>query len=261
MSLFKDMFGVEKPILGMVHLLALPGSPAYEGSMSKIYDQALEEALDLQKGGVHALIIENAGDTPFLPTLETEQVAALAALAAFIRQRTKLPLGVDAVFSDYKASLACAVTAGGSFVRIPAFVDRLDTFSGVLEPAAAWAIRYRRKLDAENIKIFADIQVKYTRRIVPAPLEESAVHAASAGADALIVTGTHSGSATPLEAIRAAKKSVTLPILVGSGLNAENIKEQLGLAEGAIVGTHLKTQGKIDINKVVALMKAYGEFE
>lgn len=253
MSWFNDFFGTNKPILGMVHLLPLPNTPYYQGDLDNIYDLALHDALALLEGGVHGIIIENTGDRPFTPKLETEQVACLAALAGYIQQKISIPLGIDAVFSDYKASLACALAARGTFIRIPTFVDRVDSYSGVLEPCAAWAMRYRKQLNAEHIKILADIQVKYTRKVVPAPLEESALYAVASGADALIVTGTQSGNETPIDTIKLVKKSVTIPVIVGSGLNESNIKEQFTHADGAIVGTYLKTAGKIDKNKVIAL--------
>lgn len=261
MSRFHEIFQDRKAIIGMVHLLPLPGSAGFGGDMDAIYQQALYDAKALEEGGVSALMIENFGDVPYARSLSLEQSAALAALAAAVKGATKLPIGIDAAFCDYKSALACAKASRADFVRLAVFVDTVECFAGILEPCCSEALRYRKQLDAEDILIFADIQVKHTHMLVPnIDITESAHVAVSCGADAIIVTGAATGMETPLETVKKVKNAVSCPVIIGSGAKAENIREQMAVADGAIVGSSLKKGNvvthEVDINKVQELMKA-----
>ncbi len=244
----------------MVHLLPLPGTPLYNGNMEEIYSSALRDTRTLEEGGVTALMIENFGDMPYKKTLEIEQVAAMAAVSSVIKQHTDLPIGIDAAFCDYKAAFSVALAAKADFVRLAVFVDTVESFNGIMEPCSADALYYRKAIGAEHIAILADVQVKHTHMLVPnVPIEESAKVAVSCMADAIIVTGTHTGSETPLEAVKRVKAVVDVPVVVGSGVSSKNIHEQLSIADGAIVGTSLKTSNDpfspIDFEKVKSLVE------
>lgn len=255
MSFKTEIFKTEKPIIGMVHLLALPGTPNFNGDINEIYKKAISEAKALEEGGANGIMVENDGDMPFSINLEIEQTAALAALTAVVKEHVNIPVGVDAAFSDYKSALACAKAARADFVRIPVFIDTVVSFSGTMHPCADQALRYRKKINAEEIMILADIQVKYTNLLVPnTPIEQSASFAEISGADAIIVTGTHTGGETPIETVKKVKDVVKIPVFIGSGTKKENAKEQLDIADGAIVGSSLKTDGKIDVKKVKEFM-------
>ncbi|MGF7058003.1 BtpA/SgcQ family protein [Brassicibacter mesophilus] len=254
-SLFED----KKAIIGMVHLLPLPGTPGFDGNMDKVYQQALADAKALEEGGVTALMVENAGDAPYGRTLDLAQSTALAAIAAVVKLNTNLPVGIDAAFCDYQSALACAKASGADFIRLAVFVDTVEFFGGIMEPCARDAMYYRKQIQAEKVKIFADVQVKHSHMLIPnIPIEESAKVAVSCGADAIIVTGTHTGGETPIEAVQRVKKAVRVPVIVGSGIKTSNIKEQMGIADGAIVGSSLKIDGvvsnPVDKNKVIELM-------
>lgn len=259
MSKFNDLFKDNKAIIGMVHLLALPGSPAFDGDVDKIYEQALYDTKALEEGGVSAIMVENFGDMPYGKELSLEQSTALAALSAVVKQNTKLPIGIDAAFCDYKSALACAKAAGADFVRLAVFVDTVECFAGILEPCCSQALAYRKQIQAEDIMIFADVQVKHTHMMVSnVPIEESAAVAVSCGADVVIVTGVHTGGETPIEAVERVKKAVNCPVIVGSGANINNIKSQMQIADGAIVGSSIKqgnkVANKVDVDKVKELI-------
>lgn len=255
MSWFKEVFGCEKVIIGMVHLLALPGTPNFNGDMNKVYEKALQDAKALVDGGVHAIMIENDGDAPFAEKLQIEQATALSAVSAVIKEKFNLPIGIDAAFSDYKSALACAKAAKADFVRIAVFVDTVISFPGILKPCCAEALRYRKYIDAQEVKILADVQVKYTHMLQEKiTIEESATWAQACGADGIIVTGSHTGGETPIEAVERVKKIVKVPVVIGSGFSTDNATQQLQIADGAIVGSSLKTSGIIDKEKVVELM-------
>lgn len=255
MSWHKKLFNTESPIIGMVHLKALPGSANFDGDMDKIYEAAIADAKALEAGGVSGIMVENDGDLPYSHMLSTEQTAALAALTAVIKQNVNVPVGVDAAFSDYESAIACAKAARANFVRIPVFVDTVVSFNGIMEACSHKALKFRSDIKANEVRILADIQVKYTKLLNPSiTLEESAKWAQIAGADAVIVTGSHTGGETPIEAVKRAKKATALPIFIGSGVSTENVALQLSIATGAIVGSSLKSNGAIDEVKVKELM-------
>lgn len=248
----------QKPIIGMVHLKALPATAGFSGDMGPVYEQALADARRLLDGGVGALLVENDGDQPYESKLSTPQVAALAAVASRLRGTFDVPLGISAAFNDYEAALSIAKAVGAGFVRIPVFVDTVVAFCGVIGPAAPMAVKLRSRLQAGEVQILADVQVKYTKMLLPAiTIEESAKMAQSCGADAIIVTGVSSGDVPPIDAVKRVKQAVAAPVLIGSGIARENVQEQLAIADGAIVGTTFKRDGRIDEEKVRDFMRAY----
>lgn len=257
MSGVENMLSKGKFLVGMVHLLPLPGSAGFRGDMKEVYDRALEDAKALADNGIEALMVENFSDDPYGKQLSIEQTTALAAVTAVVKRETGLPVGIDAAFCDYRAALAGAKAAMADFVRLAVFVDTVECFAGVLEPCCSEAVPYRRSIGGESIKIFADVQVKHTHMLVKGiDITESAQVAQSCGADAVIVTGLTTGSETPIETVKRVKAAVSCPVIIGSGLNASNVKEQLSIADGAIVGSSLKTGGKIDGAKVRELVES-----
>ncbi len=243
-----DFLGTGKRfVIGMVHCLALPGMPGFCGDMKKVIDQAVSDGITLEKSGMDAIIVENMGDNPFGVVLDTEQACALAVVSAHVSAAVKIPIGIDAAMNDYKTSLSIAKAVDGGFVRIPVFVDTVEFFGGIIKPCARETMIFRKNLGAEGIKILADIQVKHTHMVLPhITIEDSAKAAESCGADAIIVTGTHFGVETPIEIIQRVRKVTKLPLIAGSGVKITNIKDQLAIADGAIVGTSLKEGGMLD---------------
>lgn len=228
-------------IIGMVHTLPLPGTPNYKNNLDDVVKRAVREAKTLFEAGVDGIMVENMLDLPFAETLDIEQVTALTRIATSIREVTGLPLGINAAFNDYKAALAIAKTVNAQFVRIPVFVDTMVYAGGIIYPCAREAMQYRKGMNATDIAIFADIQVKHAYSLTSSmPIEESAVNAAMNGADVVIVTGASTGKETPLDLIKAVKAKVDIPVFIGSGVDQENIVSQLKVADGAIVGSSLK---------------------
>ena len=258
-----DLFS-KKCIIGMVHCPALPGTKNYGGNMKDVIDRAVADAKTLSDAGVDALIVENFNDFPMTNYLQMEQVAALAAVAQAVKEVISIPMGIDAAFTDTKASIAIAVATGADFIRIPVFVDTVITADGIAYPSAGEAIRYRRMLGGENIKFIADIQTKHTHMLSKdVTIEESAELAEESGADAIIVTGQHTGAATPIDVIEKVRKVTKLPVLVGSGFSVKNAEEQLAVIDGAIVGSAFKEGGiisnPVDYDKTVAVMDKVNE--
>ena len=249
------LFTTSKPIIGVVHLLALPGTPKYGGDRDAIIERALQEVHILQQGCVDGIIIENFNDIPFVKGLITrEQFGLMASIITLARKETDLPLGVNVHFNDWEAEIALAYSCRAQFVRIEAYVNAVVTTSGIVEPCCAEVTRYRELLGSNQpIEILADIHPKYSKNLVSYTLQESAKMAQLALADSIIVTGETTGVETPLADLKTVKDTVDLPVLAGSGTNLQNVQETLAVADGVIVGSAFKEDG--DTRNMVSLEK------
>jgi len=258
---FNSLFATSKPVIGVIHLLPLPGSPKFEGNLDVIIERALEEVQILSLGGVNGVIIENFHDVPFLKKeISKEQFGLMASIITLARKEINLPLGVNVHFNDWNAEIALAYSCKAQFVRIEGFIDTIITASGIVEPCCAEAMRYRKSLNSnQSIAIWADIHPKYSKNLISYSLQESAKIAQEALADSIIVTGATTGVETPLSDLKEVKKSVNLPILAGSGTNLGNVKNILEIADGVIVGSAFKiggnTQNMVSLEKVTEFMK------
>ena len=261
----EELFKVNKPIIGMVHLRPLPGSPFHPGSVEEVYDAALKDAEALYSGGVDGFIVENFNDVPFLKgEVGPEVVASMSIIVRDIVRRYGLPTGVNVLRNDGIAALAIAHAAGAHFIRINAYVDTLVTDQGIIEPCAAQVLRYR-KLLSSGVKILADVLCKHAHPLAPLRLEEAVANAIDRGrADAIVITGERTGSSPNLLDVRRAKEAASsTPVFVGSGLRPDNVLEYLKYADGGIVGTWFKREGdvrnEVDPERVKELMKRVRE--
>ncbi|MEM0083123.1 MAG: BtpA/SgcQ family protein [Candidatus Nezhaarchaeales archaeon] len=244
MNVVEELFQVEKAVIGVVHLPPLPGSPKYDGEdVSFIIESALRDARTLRDGGVDGVIIENFWDMPYRRcSVGPSTVASMAVIAKEVAREIDIPVGVNVLRNDVVAALAIAKVAGGSFIRVNAYVEVIVTDQGVLEPCARRVQMAKKVYRAESIKIFADVHVKHGAPLVQRPIEIVAEEALSRGlADAIILTGPSIGTPPSLEEVR--KVRAKLPeasIIIGSGCNPENIDELFKLADAAIVGSYFK---------------------
>lgn len=245
-------FRDDRPILiGMVHLLPLPGSPRYGGTMQTVLDAALADAAALVEGGVDAVMVENFGDVPFFAR-SAPPVALSAITAAVVKvQQTlpaSLPLGVNVLRNDGRAAVAIAAATGASFVRINVLCGARVTDQGVIEGDAANVLRDRRNLGAD-IQIWADVDVKHSAPLARRPLSEEVADTVNRGlADALIVSGGGTGLPTDPAKVREVCETVCdrVPVLVGSGANPDSARDLLIHASGLIAGTWVKQEGRVD---------------
>jgi len=244
---FYRLFPDRKPVIAMLHLLPLPGSPAYGGDLGVIYERAEWEAHTLVEAGVDALIVENFGDEPYqIGEPPSEQLALMAAVTHQIVRSVEIPVGVNVQFNAWQTEMAIAHTCEADFVRVEVFVDTVVCAQGIVQPCSAQIMRCRKTLGAHQVGIWANLQTKYTTNIVPQTITQSAEDAYSAGADALIVTGGATGQATPLDDVKQVREVVELPVLVGSGTRIDNVSQVLETADGAIVGSSLKEGGRAE---------------
>jgi len=267
LSSLVDMFGVYKPVIGMVHLWPLPGSPGYAGyGMNDILDYARRDAEALIEGGVDGLVVENMWDLPYYagtnPRLES--VVAQGVAARKIKEMAGMPVGVNVIHNGWLAELSIAVAAGLDFIRVCILTGARLWDTGDFDTGcAADLLRRRKELDAEHVKLFADVDKKHSVPFPGIDLETHIEWTEFYRPDALIVSGRMTGDAPDLDKVRRAREAATRPILMGSGTTAENIAAFLQYADGAIVGTSLKIDGvmenPIDAERVRRYVEAVKE--
>ncbi len=238
-----------KPVIGMVHLKALAGSPGYGGDPAAVLEAALGDAQALAAGGVDAVMLENFWDVPFYPaSVPAATVAQVTAVALELRRRLDLPLGVNVLRNDGLAALAAAHAAGADFIRVNVLIAARLTDQGIVHGIAHDLLRERRSLGAERIRILADVRVKHSAPLGDYPLAEEVEDTLlRGGADAVVVSGTGTGKGTDPEEVRRVKAAAgEAPVLVGSGVTAATVSEFREAADGFIVGTALKRDGRVD---------------
>jgi len=249
-------------LIGVIHLRPLPGSPRWQGNLEKVIATAVADARAYEHGGAHALFIENFGDVPFTKTnVGPETVAAMAAAGRAIRAAVKLPIGFNVLRNDARAALALCAACNGTFIRVNVHTGAMLTDQGLIEGNAYETLRYRQQLCPQT-KIFADVLVKHAVPLGDWSIEDAARDTLERGlADALIISGVGTGMAADLSEVERVRRACpSAKILLGSGVTFANIRDFLPLADGFIVATSLKRDGKIsnpvDPKRVRALASA-----
>lgn len=258
----RHLWPARKPLIGMVHLLPLPGSPRWGASMGAVIHQALADADALASGGMDGILVENFLDAPFYAAdVPAETVAAMSRVVAAVVERSPVPVGVNVLRNDAHAALGIAVATGASFIRVNVHTGVMWTDQGVIRGRAADTLRQRARL-GEDIAILADVLVKHATPPPGLEPEQAAADTWTRGlADALVVTGSGTGRPTDLKTLAPTRRGATdAPILVGSGVTVETVAATLAVADGAIVGTSLTRASRagsgVDVEKVRALVSA-----
>jgi membrane complex biogenesis BtpA family protein len=230
----------------MIHLLPLPGSPAYSGSMSQVVDTALADAAILVDAGFPALMIENFGDAPFYPSaVLPETVAAMTAAIARIGEATEVPLGVNVLRNDAMSALGIAAATGADLIRVNVLTGMMYTDQGPIVGMAADVVRKRAFL-CPNVEIWADVMVKHA---TPPPGSDAGQSARDTvergGADAIIVSGAGTGTMLDLDQASVIRSAVPkgTRLVVGSGATPDNLAALTELADSVIVGSSVKFDG------------------
>ena len=238
-----------KVLIGVVHLLPLPGAPRYGGSMPAVVEAARRDARALVDGGCDGLIVENFGDLPFFAeSLPPESVAAIAVAAEAVRQLAdEVPVGVNCLRNDARAALGVCAATGASFVRVNVHTGAAVGDPGLLRGRAAETLRERSRL-CPAAAVLADVLVKHAAPLAPIGLADAAEEAVGRGlADGVVVTGRATGSPPDAAALGEVRERIgSHPLFVGSGLDAANAPQLIAPCDGAIVGTSLKEDGRVE---------------
>jgi membrane complex biogenesis BtpA family protein len=263
MSAAQRLFNAAKPVIAMIHVGALPGTPAGTRSLREIEAQAVKEAKLHHDAGVHGLMLENMHDTPYLRgRVGPEIVAAMAIIARAVKETAKLPCGVQVLAAANQEALAVALAAGLDFIRAEGFAFAHVADEGIIQSSAAELLRYRRAIGAEHVQVWADVKKKHSAHAITADvgIGETAHAVEFMRGDAVIVTGAVTGDAPKSEDVREVKRATKLPVYLGSGVTAANVGEFFSEADGFIVGSEFKAGGQwsgaVDAKRVKRFMAA-----
>lgn len=240
------LFSSAKPVIAMIHLGALPGTPAHELPLADIEKQALHEAKIFRAAGVHGLMLENMHDTPYLRgKVGPEIVASMAIIARAVKQASRLPCGIQILAGANLEAMAVAHAAGLDFIRAEGFAFAHVADEGIIESSAAELLRYRRMIGADNVQVWTDVKKKHSSHAITADVDigETAHAVEFMRGDAVIVTGVATGDAPQSADVLAVKKKTRLPVYLGSGVTAANLKSFFATADGFIVGSEFKQGG------------------
>ncbi|MDQ3781082.1 MAG: BtpA/SgcQ family protein [Chloroflexota bacterium] len=259
-----EMTGASKPIIGMAHLPALPGTPLYDavGGMERVRDWVRRDLAALQEGGIDAVMFCNENDRPYRLDADLASVAGLADVVASLRGELSVPFGVDVLW-DPKATIAVAAATGAAFAR-EIYAGAFAGDFGLWIRSAGDAFRYRREVGAEGVRLLFNINAEFAAPVAPRPIAEVARSIVfSSNPDALCVSGPITGQpvdASGLADVTDAVSGSGVPVLVNTGFRVEQAAALLQHADGAVVGSSLKQDGvtwhPVDVDRVRALMRA-----
>ncbi|WP_331711679.1 photosystem I biogenesis protein BtpA [Phormidesmis priestleyi] len=242
----KQVFKTPNPIIGVVHLLPLPTSPRWGGSLKAIIDRAEQEATALAAGGVDGIIVENFFDAPFPKDhVDPAVVSAMTVVIQKLMHMVTLPIGINVLRNDAQSAFAIAACVQAQFIRVNVWTGIMATDQGMIEGRAHELLRYRRELGCD-VKVFADVLVKHARPLGSPNLTMAVQDTIERGlADAVILSGWATGNPPSLEDLELASAAANgTPVLIGSGADWENIPKLMTAADGVIVSSSLKRQGK-----------------
>lgn len=257
-----ELFSSAKPIIGMIHVGALPGTPANSQSVVEIVAQAKREAAVYRDAGMDGIAIENMHDVPYLRgKVGPEIVAAMTLVGHAVKAESGLPVGIQILAGANLEAMAVAHAANLDFIRAESFAFAHVADEGWIESSAAKLLRYRKMIGANRVQVWADVKKKHSSHAITADISLGAMAETVEFMrdDAVIITGSATGDAPKLADVEEAKAHCRLPVILGSGVDDKNIAEFWLKADGFIIGSYFKREGKwqneVDGRRVEAFMK------
>jgi uncharacterized protein len=241
-----SLFPQSKPVIGVIHVGALPGAPRSSQTVAELVAAARREAQLYREAGVDGVVIENMHDVPYLRgEVGPEIVAAMTVIGSAVKSELELPLGIQILAGANLEAMAVAHAAGLDFIRAEGYAYAHVADEGLIQSSAAKLLRYRRMIGATRVQVWADVKKKHSAHAITADvsLGETAETVEFMGADCVIVTGSVTGSPPAVSDVRKAKADCHLPVILGSGITAENVSEFYNEADGFIVGSAFKEDG------------------
>lgn len=266
MEWIKETFGTRKPIIAMCHVRALPGDPYYDGErgMNKVVELARNDLTALQNGGVDAVMFSNEFSMPYLTRVKPETTAAMARIIGELMESIQIPFGVNILWDPY-ASLDLAAATGAKFIReIMSGVYASDF--GLWNTSTGEIVRHKMRLGLKNLKLLFNIVPEAASYLAHRDIIDIAKSTVfNTRADVLCVSGLTAGTETDSQIVSKVKSAVPqTAVFTNTGCRIDNIEEQLSIADGAVVGTTFKEDGKfenlVDQNRVKAFMDKVKSF-
>lgn len=246
-----ELLGRNKVLIAMLHVPASPGLPGHPG-MAAAVASVLAEARSYREAGVDALLLENMHDFPCVGEDEQgpELVAYMTLLADALRREVgpQFPLGIQILFAGNLGALAVARAAGLDFIRAEGWLYAHVSDKGILDAQAGRVKRYQSEIGAEDVAIFTDVKKKHASHAMTADLSVGEV----AGllelhrSDGAVVTGSVTAEPPSIEDLHAVREATSLPVIIGSGIDAANLADYYELADAFIVGSQFKEEGRWD---------------
>ena len=256
----KELFGTDKPVIGMMHLMALPTDPKYdpEGGIQKVLKRARVDLHAIQEGGIDGILFCNEYSIPYLEDVRPVTIACMARIIGELRSEIRVPFGVD-VASDAMKTYDLAAAVEADFIR-ETLSGAYAGNDGIADVKMGEIERHRIEVGCRNIKTLATLVPEGARQIAERPIEEVAKTVTfSLAPSALLVYGATAGSSIDASLVTRAKKATDIPIFASNGVKAETVASILSTADGCVVGTWLKHEGKfynpVDSQRVAELMK------
>lgn len=244
MKRLREIFGVDKPLIAMCHLAALPGRPRSDlaAGIEGVVEGIIPDLRYLQQAGVDGLLFCNENDLPYQLQVGPEVVAAVASVIGQVKPELRLPFGVDVTW-DATASIAVARATGASFVR-GVFSGVYATDMGLMNRSLGDLAGYRAAIGASNVALFTSVTPEFGGCVGGRTVRERARDVAFLGIDAILVGGTQAGDPAQLSDLEEAKAGAPdIPVLANTGVNHDNVQAMLSVVDGVIVGTSLKRDG------------------
>lgn len=244
---FSRIFGRKSSVvIGMIHVQALPGTPKNHLPMTEIRNKACIDATNYKNAGVDAILIENMHDIPYLNRqVGPEIVASMSVICNEVKRvANNLPCGVQVLAGANKEALAVAKAANFDFIRAEGFVFSHIADEGTMNSDAGEVLRYRKQIGADSVLVFTDIKKKHSSHFLTSDVNilEMAEAAEFFLSDGIVLTGKTTGEATSVKEMHCVKDTVNIPVLIGSGVDDNNVEQYLG-AHAMIIGSHFKEDG------------------
>jgi hypothetical protein len=253
---------LEKPVIAMIHVDALPGTPKYNGDIKSIISKAKSEARLYKDAGIDVLMIENMHDVPYLNRSAGPEITSIMSILLYeVKNISGLPSGIQILAGANKQALGAALAADADFIRAEGFVYAHVADEGFFNSDAGEILRFRNQISAGNISVFTDIKKKHSSHSITndTDIEDTAKAAEFFLSDGVIITGSATGKEPSLDEISRVKSSVNIPVLAGSGITIDNVKDYMILCDALIIGSYFKTDGKwsnpVDKNRVDRFLK------
>lgn len=262
----EEIFGVKKPIIAMCHLGSLPGDPHYDknNGLGEVIQWARKDLHALQNGGVNAIMFSNEFSMPYLTKVRAITIASMARIIGELLHEIRIPFGVNVLW-DPEASLDLATATGAHFVR-EIFSGVYASDFGLWNPNAGEIVRHQHEIGAENVKLFFNIVPEAAKYLADRDIVDIAKSTVfNHMPDALCVSGLIAGAQTNTSILRRVKEAVPgTVVFANTGVKIDNVEEQLSIADGAVVGTTFKYNGKfenhVDEERVAAFMAKVRSF-
>lgn len=245
----------------MIHVGALPGTPAHSQSITELVAHAEREARLYRDGGIDGIGIENMHDVPYLRgSVGPEIVAAMTVIGQAVKNASGLPTGIQILAGANLEAMAVAHAANLDFVRVEGYVFAHVADEGLIESSAARLLRYRKLIGAERVQVWADVKKKHSAHAITADVGLGAMAEAVAfmRGDAVIITGSVTSKPPQLADVAEAKTHGDLPVLLGSGVGPDNFESFYAAADGFIIGSFFKMDGHwantVDPRRIEQLM-------